>query len=186
MMEPISPAAMLSAFQEALSRQLKAALHTLGRAMETCPDAEWQAEHGDAPFSQVVFHAPFSQVVFHALFYADFYLGKDALPFKAQPFHQAHSATFADYEELEDRKPVRLYEKAFCREYLEHCLAKVDAAVGAETLESLAGESGIDFRRCSRLELYIYGERHSQHHAAQLGLRVQQATGQELKWYSGH
>jgi len=177
MLEPPTPAAMLPAFKEALSRQLKAALHTLGRAMETCPDAEWQQEHGDAPFSQVVFHA---------LFYADFYLGRDTHPFKAQPFHKAHAATFADYEELEDRKPVRLYEKAFCREYLEHCLAKVDAAVGAETLESLAGESGIDFRRCGRMELYIYGERHIQHHAAQLGLRVQQATGQELKWYSGH
>jgi hypothetical protein len=31
-------------------------------------------------------------------------------------------------------------------------------------------------------ELLIYITRHTQHHAAQLGLRVQQITGQELKW----
>jgi hypothetical protein len=168
---------ILSATKASLSHQFKAALNTLGHVIETCPDAEWQNAHGDAPFSQVVFHA---------LFYADFYLGRDSIPFKDQPFHISHRATVADYEELEDRKPLRLYEKEFCRDYLAHCLAKVDAMLETETLESLMGESGIDFRRCNRMELYIYGERHIQHHAAQLGLRIQQVTGKELKWFSGH
>ena len=165
------------AIKNALRHQLKAALNTLGQVIGTCPDAEWQKEHGDAPFSQVVFHA---------LFYADFYLGRDSLPLKDQPFHQTHQETFADYEELEDRKPVRLYKKEFCRDYLAHCLAKVDAMLEAETMKSLMDESGIDFRHCTRMELFIYNERHIQHHAAQLGLRIQQVTGEELKWLSGH
>jgi hypothetical protein len=168
---------MLIAIKIALSHQLKAALKTLGYVIEICPDSEWQKDHGDAPFSQVVFHT---------LFYADFYLGKDSRPFKEQPFHRSHQETFADYEEMEERKPARLYEKAFCRDYLAHCLSKLDAMMEIETLESLSGESGIDFRHCNRMELYIYGERHIQHHAAQLGLRIQQVAGKEMKWFSGH
>jgi hypothetical protein len=142
---------MLIEIKTALSHQLKASLHTLGHVIETCPDSEWQKEHGDAPFSQVVFHALFN-----------------------------------DYEEMEDREPVHRYEKGFCRDYLAHCLSKVDAIMATETLESLAGESGVDFRHCNRMELYIYGERHIQHHAAQLGLRIQQVSGIEMKWVSGH
>jgi hypothetical protein len=176
-MGEISQSGLLSEIKGSLSHQLKAALNTLGHVVESCPDSEWQRDHGDAPFSQVVFHT---------LFYADFYLGRDTLPFRDQAFHMAHTAIFADYEEMEDRKPVRLYEKAFCRDYLGHCIGKVDAMMEAETLETLAGDSGIDFRHCSRMELYIYGERHIQHHAAQLGLRIQQVNGKELKWYSGH
>jgi len=167
---------VLTIMRTSLSRQLEAALSTLGHAIDTCPDAEWQRDHGDAPFSQVVFHA---------LFYADFYLGRDSLPFKDQPFHGSHKEVFADYEEMEDRKPLRLYEKEFCRSYLAHCLAKTEAMLEKETLESLAGGSGIDFRHCSRMELYIYDGRHIQHHAAQLGLRIQQITGAEMRWFSG-
>ena len=167
----------MNGIKSALSHQLKASLSTLGNVIETCPDAEWQKDHGNAPFSQVVFHT---------LFYADCYLGKDTLPFKDQPFHKAHEESFADYEKMEDKKPVRIYEKTFCREHLAHSLSKVDVMMEVETLDSLAGGSGIDFRHCNRMELYIYEERHIQHHAAQLGLRIQQVNGKELKWYSGH
>ena len=163
--------------RSALSHQLRAALNTLGIAIDTCPDTEWQKDHGDAPFLHVVFHT---------LFYADYYLGRDSIPFKDQPFHKSNQDAFADYEELDDRKPVHLYGKVFCRDYLQHCLAKVDAMLDTETSETLIGDSGISFRHCSRMELYIYGERHIQHHAAQLGLRIQQATGKELKWFAGH
>ena len=168
---------LLIGIRDSLSHQLKAALNTLGHVIESCPDTEWQKEHGDAPFSQAVFHT---------LFYADVYLGRDSMPFKDQPFHKLHSDAFADYEEFEDRKPIRLYEKAFCQDYFKFCIDKVDAMLESETLESFAGESGIDFRHCNRMELYIYGVRHIQHHAAQLGLRIQQINGKEMKWVSGH
>jgi hypothetical protein len=176
-MDEAASQALLQGIKDALSHQLKAALNTLGNVIESCPDSEWQKDHGDAIFSQVVFHT---------LFYADFYLGKDSLPFKDQLFHAAHSETFADYEEAEDRKPVKLYEKTFCQAYLAHCHSKVDSMLETESLESLTGESGIDFRHCNRMEVYIYGERHIQHHAAQLGLRIQQASGKEMMWVSGH
>ena len=156
-----------------ISAQLKAALSTLGYAIETCPDADWGSPHWDAPFSQVVFHA---------LFHADFYLGKDSIPFKDQGFHRSHKDVFAGYEELEDRTPTGHYSKAFCLDYLAFCLGKVDSCMVAETGSSLLGESGISFRKGSRLELHIYNARHIQHHAAQLGLRIQMSTARKMPW----
>lgn len=136
-------------------------------------DADWASPHWDAPFCQVVFHA---------LFYADFYLGHDSIPFKGQGFHRSHKDTFTDYEELEDRTPTCHYSKEFCLHYLAFCLAKVGQGMEAETEGSLLGESGISFRKGSRLELHIYNARHIQHHAAQLGLRIQMSTGQKMPW----
>ena len=167
---------MTETIKALIIHQMTAALDTLGYCIESCPDAEWQEAHGDAPFSQVVFHA---------LFYADFYLGRDSVPFREQPFHVKNRSVFADYEEMEDRLPVHVYEKPFCLEYLSHCRIKLDATVRAETEASLAGDSGIDFRKTSRAELHVYNMRHIQHHAAQLGLRLQLATGREMPWFSG-
>ena len=155
---------------------MTASLDTLKYCIETCPDAEWQEAHKDSPFSQVVFHA---------LFFTDFYLGRDSVPFKEQPFHVNRKDTFKDYEEMEDKIPEHLYEKPFCLDYLAHCLVKVKTMIEAETEETLVGPSGIDFRKISRAELYVYNMRHIQHHAAQLGLRIQMITGKEMPWFSG-
>lgn len=167
---------MTETLKSLILNQLGASLDTLGYCIETCPKSDWQQAHNDAPFSQVVFHT---------LFYADLYLGRDALPFKEQPFHAAHKSTFGSYEEMEDKVPEQLYEKPFCLSYLTHCRAKLKTMVEAETAESLAGDSGIAFRKISRVELYVYNLRHIQHHAAQLGLRIQMLTGKEMPWFSG-
>ncbi|PKL12818.1 MAG: hypothetical protein CVV52_08560 [Spirochaetae bacterium HGW-Spirochaetae-8] len=159
-----------------LQKQLDAALHTLGYCIGACEDAEWQEAHGDYPFSQVVFHT---------LFYTDLYLGRDTIPFKQQPFHINHPKVFRDYEELERRVPVCLYEKAFCQEYLAHCLGKVATVLSSETEITLAAASGISFRKGCRAELHVYNIRHIQHHAAQLGLRLQLLTNKEMPWFSG-
>lgn len=167
---------MIDTLKNLIIHQFSASLDTLNYCIESCPDAEWQKDHKDAPFSQVVFHT---------LFYADFYLGRDSIPFKEQPFHIEHKDIFSEYEEMEDKIPENRYEKPFCLDYLAHCKAKLKATVEAETAETLAGESGIDFRKISRAELYVYNLRHIQHHAAQLGLRIQMVTGKETPWFSG-
>jgi hypothetical protein len=167
---------MIDTIKTLILHQMTASLDTLNYGIESCPDSEWQEPHRDSPFSQVVFHT---------LFYTDFYLGRDTVPFKEQPFHVSHKEVFKDYEEMEDKIPQNLYEKPFCLDYLAHCISKLKASVEAETEESLSGESGIDFRKCSRAELYVYNMRHIQHHAAQLGLRIQMVTGKEMPWFSG-
>jgi hypothetical protein len=156
-----------------IAGQFAAAMCTLWQAVAGCPDADWQERHGDQPFSQVVFHV---------LFYTDLYLGKDMESFRTQAFHLANPSFFGDYEELEDHEPVRLYDKAMIREYFGHCLSKGEKAIGEEDGNSFAGPSGFELRSFSRAELYLYLIRHIQHHAAQLGLRLQPLTGRELAW----
>ena len=163
-------------FAHMLSHQYEAALQTLRSCIERCPASQWHESHGDQPFSQVVFHT---------IFYADYYLGRDAWPFKEQPFHVAHRQEFASYEELEDVLPVLLYERSFCLEYLGHVQGKQQRVLAEETLDILLGPSGISFRSMGRAELHIYGIRHIQHHAAQLGLRLQVLDGEPMKWVTG-
>ena len=159
-----------------LTRQLLAALKTLQFCIESCPESEWQKEHGDYPFSQVVFHT---------LFYTDFYVGRDSIPFKQQAFHLSHKEVFKNYEELENVIPVELYGKDFCLQYVDYCRAKIKEVLSMETPGVLAAESGISFRNMSRAELHVYTTRHIQHHAAQLGFRLQLITGKEMPWISG-
>lgn len=153
-----------------------ASLEMLRYSIEQCPDKEWHQRHGDYPFSQVVFHT---------LFYTDFYLGRDDIPFKEQSFHRSHADIFGDYEEIRDVIPTRVYDRDFCREYLKFCVTKVSNVVDRETPAVLIDVSGISFRKMSRAELHVYNIRHIQHHAAQLGLRIQLITGDEMPWVSG-
>jgi hypothetical protein len=165
----------LHAINDAAHSQLLASLATLRNCIESCPSDEWDKSHGDYPFSQVAFHA---------LFYFDYYLSEGDEDFKAQAFHIQNKAVFADYEELEDRKAKNLYERPFLKRYCDHCAAKADDRLRGRSYEELAEACAYPWRNMSRLELFIYTARHTQHHAAQLGLRLQSITGQEMKWVS--
>ena len=156
-----------------LLHQFQAAMCTLDQCIATCPEGEWSAPHPDSPFSQVLFHV---------LLFTDIYLGRGEEAVKTQSFHLENKAMFRDYEELEDRKPVEVYSREGIAGYFAFCLQKGEIEIGKESPESLYGESGFDYRKFSRLELYIYSIRHIQHHAAQLGLRIQLSTGKELQW----
>lgn len=159
---------------EAILSQLTAALQTLSQAVDRCPESAWHESQKDYPFSQVVFHT---------LFFTDYYLDGDLEAVKEQQFHRDHPDYFQDYEELEWREPRNLYDRGTTRKYLEFCLAKCRARI--ETENHPAEQCGVDGFSFSRGELYIYLLRHIQHHAAQLGLRVQWLTGTELDWRRG-
>jgi hypothetical protein len=150
-------------------KQLLASLATLGHCVETCPKSEWNQVHGDAPFSQAAFHT---------LFYVDYYLSPDEAGFKSQAFHAEYAAMFRDYEELEDKKAVHTYSLEEIKTYFEFCRQKIMSLEVGDALKTSTHKS------FSFLELWIYVARHTQHHAAQLGLRIQQITGKELKWFS--
>jgi hypothetical protein len=159
--------------KKALLGQLEAALRTLRQCVDHCPDGEWQESHGDSPFSQVLFHA---------LFYTDYYLGPGPEGFRDQEFHHGRPGLFRDYEELEYRLPVQRYSRQEIREYFDFCLGKARDAVAAEDETSLASPAGFGRGGMSRVEHYVHLARHIQHHAAQLGLRLQVLTGRELDW----
>ncbi len=159
----------------ALAAQLGATLDTLLYCIDHCPEDQWHERHGDYPFSQVVFHT---------LFYCDFYLSDGMADFRSQAYHTARKGFFSDYEELEDRIPVKLYERAMVVEYLEFCKAKAYSFLGASSDEQLYATANHKKGTMSVLELVVYLTRHIQHHAAQLGLRLQLLTGNEMPWFS--
>jgi hypothetical protein len=170
---------MLDTLKDLLAHQYEASLATLNLAIARCPDALWH---------QPVATWRFCQAAFHAVFFADVYLqptdDEDAV--KRQPFHIAHSADFRDYEEMQDRQQVLLYDKPFVQAYLQDVRRKARETIASATAESLAGPSGFRRRPCSRAELHVYNIRHIQHHAAQLILRLRQDDADiEIPWV-GH
>ncbi len=164
---------MLDTTKTLIANQFEAAFCTLNTCVDRCPDGLWDAQVGNQPYCQVVFHT---------LFFADYYLGPDEKSFKDQSFHRDHKAFFADYEQLEDREPVSLYKRAAIKTYAEYCRKKASTVVASETAESLGEPAQFESRDFSRAELHIYTIRHIQHHAAQLSLRLRLDAKQNIPW----
>lgn len=169
---------MIDTLKELLAHQFEASLCMLHLAIGRCPDASW---------NERVAEWKFCQAAFHVLFFTDVYLQEsdDAEALKHQPFHLAHEADFGDYEELEDRPQVQLYQKTFVQSYLQYVRDKAKQTVALESAQVLAGPSGFRRRQCSRAELHVYNIRHIQHHAAQLILRLRLDAGTDVPWV-GH
>lgn len=159
--------------RKSLFNQMEAALRTLAHCVERCPETSWNAP---------VANLKFCQVVFHTLFFTDYYLGRGEDGFREQAFHQDHRLVFRDYEELQPREQVLLYERPFILRYMEHCRAKAAEAIASETADTLAGPCGFPRRNLSRMERHIYNTRHVQHHAAQLSLRLRLDHAADVPW----
>lgn len=164
---------MLEIFKAATTNQFEAAFGTLDLCLVQCPDACWNAP---------VANATFCQVMFHTLFFADYYLGENEAVFPEQDFHRQHRKLFADYEQLEDRKPESIYDKESISTYLCHCRDKAKSQIAAESTASLAAKAEFARRDFSRAELYIYNLRHVYHHAAQLVMRLRIDSDVDIPW----
>lgn len=164
---------MLDTLKKLITNQFEAALCTLNTCIDRCPDNSWKAPVGNQPFCQVAFHT---------LFFADYYVGPDEESFRRQPFHRDNEAFFADYEQLEDREPVSLYQRTAIRKYMAHCRKKTSDVIASETAESLSGSAQFERRDFSRAELHVYTIRHIQHHAAQLSLRLRLDADRDIPW----
>ena len=164
---------MIETFKRLIVSQFEASFCTLGHCIERCPDDLWDVR---------VAKYPFCQVAFHTSFFADFYLGSDADALRLQPFHLANAKLFGDYEQLQDREPLSLYERSQVEGYLEFCRSKAAATIAAETEESLNAPAKFNRRNFSRAELHVYNIRHIQHHAAQLILRLRLDSNIDVPW----
>lgn len=174
---PVALSAMPDTLKELLAHQYEASLSTLNLAVARCPAASW---------NERVAKWKFCQAAFHTVFFADVYLqpSDDVEALKRQPFHIEHKAIFRDYEEMEDRPQVLLYDKPFVLTYLQHVRIKAQDTIARESGEVLAGPSGFSWRKCSRAELHVYNIRHIQHHAAQLSLRLRVDADVDVPWVS--
>ena len=175
---PVGLLVMLDTLKELLGHQYEASLSMLNLSVVRCPDASWD---------QPVAKWKFCQAAFHVVFFADVYLqsSDDVEAFKGQAFHVEHREAFRDYEEMEDRPQVLLYDKPFVLSYLQQVRRKAQETIARESAEALAGPSGFRRRKCSRAELHVYNIRHIQHHAAQLSLRLRLDGEVDVPWV-GH
>ena len=164
---------MLDTFRILIANQYEAAFCTLQTCMDMCPDSAWNTR---------VCSYPFCQVSFHTVFFADYYLEPDEESFREQPFHRENKDFFADYEQLEDREPISVYERAPINAYLQHCREKASRVIAAETADTLIAPTGFQRREFSRAELYVYNIRHIQHHSAQMSLRLRIDAAMNVPW----
>ena len=161
--------------KEIIKNQILAALETLNQSIQNCSIEYWEQSHNDAPFSQVVFHV---------LFYTDYYLSADVHEFKTQKFHKENPGIFRDYEELEYKEPQETYTREEICSYLNFCHKKINDYFEKINNDDLFADSPHKKdKKLKTIELLISSViRHLQHHAAQLGLRVQQTSGKMLNW----
>jgi hypothetical protein len=165
---------MIEVFKQLITNQYEAGFCTLNACIDKCPEAAWNAP---------VANNKFCQVVFHTLFFTDYYLGGSEESFRQDRFHRDHAHVFRDYEELEDRAPVLLYERAWSKIYLQHCRKKAQEVALTESVESLNARAGFARKLFSRAELHVSNIRHIQHHAAQLSLRLRIGFQQVVPWF---
>ena len=164
---------MIDVFKVLMTNQFEAGLCTLSTCIDECPEAKW-----DAPVANLAF----CQAVFHTLFYTDCYLGQNTESLRQQPFHHDNEPFFRDYEELEDRKQVLLYDKTSIITYMQFCRRKATAVIAAETADTLSARCGFEWLPFTRAELHAYNIRHIQHHAAQLSLRLRLDSNTNIPW----
>ena len=160
---------------QGIEDQFLASLKMLKDCIERCPADEWNESHNDYPFCQVVFHT---------LFDCDYNLSNNVAQFKDQKFHKMNGANFSDYAELEVSWPTKLYERQFLISYFEHCVEKVIATLRSITVDDFLTPDSDIYKNMMRFERFTNAIRHIQHHAAQLGLRLQFSTGKEMDWIS--
>jgi hypothetical protein len=158
-----------------IASQMLACMYTLMDCITRCPKEEWNESHNDYPYSQVVFHI---------LFDLDLSLSGNKDELLGQAFHLENQKTFAEYEELEDRPRTGLYGREFIKRYYDHCLGKIKSIVETQCDEDLLVPNGDFYGNMTKAERYINAIRHMQHHVAQLGLRLQYLSGQEMGWVS--
>lgn len=164
---------MTDAFKQLLSNQYAASLSTLGHCITMCPDTTW---------GTLVAKYPFYQVAFHTLIFTDLYLDTDEKSFRRQPFHLANTQLFRDYEQLEDREPVLMYDRFQVLTYWDFCSSKVAARMAIETESTLCTPTTFARRNVTRAEMHLLNVRHIQHHAAQLALRLRLDSAADVPW----
>jgi hypothetical protein len=163
----------INALSYGLKSQLLASLYMLKDCIDRCPDKEWNERHNDYPFSQIIFHT---------LFDCDLNLSENEEELKEQIFHRENRQEYGNYEELDDRIKENLYERIFITKYYKHCLVKIEEKLKNRTSDELLLPNSDFYKSMTKMERYVNCIRHTQHHVAQLGLRLQFITGKEMDW----
>ncbi len=162
--------------QAAFRSQFQAAIRTLRKAIETCPDDLWTDDS---------FGNTYWRVAYHALHYTHLYLSPSEAQFSSWPKAREHVYYLGDrlhwppHDEIVVGEP---YSKADLIEYADRIEAELPSLLDATSLES---ESGFEWIPFGRFELHLYNLRHAQHHAGQLIERLRTSADTGVGWI-GH
>lgn len=152
-------------WKDAVWGQYGAAIDSLEKAIDACPDGLW----GDRSRFPEYWY-----VVYHTLFFLDYYSSESGEGYAPPaPF------TLAELDPA-GVLPERVYTKDEMRRFLEHGREKLRAKIAAMTDERAAARCA--FRELSELEHLLYNMRHVQHHMAQLNLILRQVTDSAPNW----
>jgi len=148
--------------------QLGAAIDSLERAINACPEKVWGDKSG--------FHE-FWYMVYHTLFFLDYYMSESPEGFAPpEPFTLGELDPAGVF-------PDRVYSKEEMLNYLEYGRQKSRNAI--QTLTEEKAQTQTAFKKDFTVaELYLYNMRHVQHHAAQLNLLLRQRINDAPKWVS--
>jgi uncharacterized damage-inducible protein DinB len=158
---------MTELYKEIVLAQFEAALAMFRQCVERCPAEHWEEK---------IANGTFRQTAYHTLFFVDFYLSKSDDAFQRRDIHERGG------DELQPRVCTGL-SQAETLGYVSFCHKKLRAEVSDETEASLAGPSGISFRKCTRADLHLYNLRHVQHHTGAMSAFLRK-LGVELDWIS--
>jgi hypothetical protein len=166
---------MNALIRSAIAGQFGAAVKMFRDCLERGEGGTWLAAVGKFPFWQVAYHT---------LFTTDLYLAASETEFQPQAFHHE------GYDELgpqpwAPRKTVvidRPYDQATLIGYADLCRTRARRALDLEGDDVLAGPSGLDWLKFTRLELHLYNIRHLQHHTGQLTAALRRERGEGIKW----
>jgi hypothetical protein len=169
---------MLPLIRSALAGQYGAALAMLDACLVSPGSA--------AAWHEPVGRFPFWHVAYHVISCTDMYLSPEEQSFRPPAYHRPGYNFLGPPPWAPDQQIVidQPYDRETLAGYVNSCRAKATRAVEAETEATLAGPSGFNWLKFSRLELHLYNLRHVQHHAGQLSacLRRHGAGGQGIGW----
>lgn len=158
---------MLEYWNEIILSQYGAALESLRRAIEACPDDMWFDQDREPQFWYIPYHT---------LFFFDYYLSESPDGFAPpEPF---------TLEELDPRGiiPEKPFKKEEMYRYIDHCHGKARDRIRGMSVDSARESANFLQGDLSNGELLIYNLRHVQHHAAQLNLLLRQEGVPPPKW----
>lgn len=147
--------------------QMGAALESLEKAINECPDKYW----GDLSH-----HTEFWYISYHTIFWLDFYFSGSRDNFKPPaPFSLSEM-------EPSGLLPDRVYTKQELLTYLDHGRNQFKNIIESLTDEKADMKFSFGSIDLSIAELILYKIRHVQHHAAQLNLILRQKIDSAPRW----
>jgi hypothetical protein len=164
------------AMRTALKSQYHGALAMLRQAIERCPDDLW--------FNRD-YANPFWKIAYHTLFYTHLYIQPNEDSFRPWKHHRTDIQSMDAPPASAGRPPQtgEPYTKSQVLDYWNICEEMVDGAVdGLNLLDEQCGFSWYDLPKAAH---QIVSIRHIQHHAAQLGVRLREASGIGIDWVGG-